>query len=46
MFDRHINAIRQLIPQSSVAQLIHSLVTLRLDYGNSLVYGAPERNLK
>ena len=43
---RNISAIRQLIPQSAAAQLIHSLVTSRLDYCNSLLYGVPECNLK
>ena len=39
---RNISAIRQLIPQSAAAQLIHSLVTSRLDYCNSLLYGVPK----
>ena len=43
---RNISAIRQLIPQSAAAQLMHSLVTWLLDYCNSLLYGAPECNLK
>ena len=39
---RNISAIRDLLPTSATEQLIHSLVTSRLDYCNSLVYGAPE----
>ena len=43
---RNISAIRQLIPQSAAAELIHSLVTSRLDYCNSLLYGVPKYKLK
>jgi hypothetical protein len=43
---RNISAIRQLIPQSAAAQLINSLVTSRLDYCNSLLYGVPACKLQ
>ena len=42
---RNIGAIRDLLPCSAVEQLIHSLVTSRLDYCNSLLYGVPAYKL-
>jgi hypothetical protein len=43
---RNISTIRQLIPQSAAAALMHSLVTSRLDYCNSLLYGVPACKLQ
>ena len=42
---RNIRAIRDLLPQPAVEQLIHSLVTSRFDYCNSLLNGVPEYKL-
>ena len=43
---KNISSIRALIPQCAVAQLVHSLVTSRMDYGNSLLFGVPAYPLK
>ena len=43
---RNIGAIRNLLTDSATEQLIHSLVTSRLDFCNSLLNGVPGYKLK
>lgn len=43
---RNISSIRSSLSDDAAAQLIHSLVSARLDYCNSLLYGLPASSLK
>ena len=43
---RNIAAIRDHLTSSGTEQLIHSLVSSRLDYCNSLLYGVPKYKIK
>ena len=43
---RNISAFSKLIPEFAAAQLVHSLVTPRLDNCNSLLYGIPDYKRK
>jgi len=39
---RNIRAVRRFLPAFAVVQLVHALVTTKLDYCNSLLYGLPD----
>ena len=41
----NIGGIHNILSNDSCAQLIHSLVTVRLDYCNSILYGLPHNSL-
>ena len=43
---RHIREIRHLLPSSAAAQLVHSLVTSRLDYFNARLHRLPDCRIK
>ena len=42
---RNIGDIRNILSNDACAQLIHCLVTVRLDYCNSILYGLPDNSL-
>ena len=42
---RNIGSIRSILSNDACAQLIHSLVTVRLDYCNSILHGLPNNSL-
>ena len=42
---RNIGGIRNMLTDDACSQLIHSLVTIRIDYCNSLLYGKPDSTL-
>ena len=42
---RNIDSIKNMLTDDTCSQLIHSLVTVRIDYGNSLLYGLPDSTL-
>ena len=39
------DSIRNMLTDDACSQLIHSLVTVRIDYCNSLLYGMPDSTL-
>jgi len=43
---RNIGSIRKFITREACEQLIHAFITSRLDYGNALLYGVPDSQLK
>ena len=43
---RNISKIRHMLTDDAAAKVIHSLVSSRLDYCNSLLYGLPDTSIK
>jgi len=41
----NIGAIRHLLTDTAASQVVHALITSRLDYCNSLLYGIPDNKL-
>ena len=42
---RNIRSVRNMLTYDACSQLIHALVTVRIDYCNSLLYGLPDQSL-
>ena len=42
---RNIRSVKKMLTYDAFSQLIHALVTVRIDYCNSLLYGLPEQSL-
>ena len=42
---RNICSVRNMLTYDACSQLIHALVTVRIDYCNSLLYGLPDQSL-
>ena len=42
---RNIRSVRKMLTYDACSQLIHALVTVRIDYCNSLLYGLPDQSL-
>ena len=42
---RNIRTVRNMLTDDACSQLIHALVTARIDYCNSLLYGLPDQSL-
>ena len=42
---RNVRSIRNMLTDNACSQLIHALVTVRIDYCNSLLYGLPDCSL-